>query len=90
MAIAPITPRAASHGAITAPINPTVAGKSSSIFPFSSFMIILLTFPSCSSFLTVFTRSSDDTVNSSDLKSFIEFPQTEQKFASSSSFFPRY
>lgn len=62
---AAITPRAASHGASTAPITPTVAGISRSVFPFSSFTVMRVTFPSWSSSFTLWIRLSADTVNSS-------------------------
>ncbi len=65
VAKAAITPRAASHGAITAPITPTVAGISSRIFPFSSFTIILVMFPSWSSSFIFSIRLSAETENSS-------------------------
>jgi len=65
VANAAITPNAASHGARTAPITPTVAGISSMILSFSSFMIILVMFPSWSSSLTFSIRLSADIVNSS-------------------------
>jgi hypothetical protein len=53
---AAITPSAASQGAITAPMTPIVAGISRRVFPFSSFMITLVTFPSWSSSLTLSGR----------------------------------
>jgi len=77
-----MAPSAANHGAIITPITPTVAGISSNVFPSSSLIIILVTFPSRISFLTVFTRSSDDTWYCSVFTSFILAPHFGQKFAS--------
>ncbi len=78
VAIAAITPIAASHGARTVPMIPIVTGISRSIFPSYSFMMILLMFPSWINFFTVFTRSSEDTLNSSVFTLPADAPQDEQ------------
>jgi len=83
VANAAITPKAASHGANTAPMRPTVAGISSNVFPFSSFTITFVTFPSCRSSLTRSTRLSAETVNSSLVIFAFGVPQTGQNLSSS-------
>ena len=65
VANAAIAPRPASQGAATVPATPMLAGISSRILPFSSLMMILVTFPSCSNSLTLSTRFSDETMISS-------------------------
>jgi len=77
------TPKAVSHGARTVPIKPTVAGISSNGFPFSSFTIILVTFPSCSNSLTRSTRLLAETLNSSRVTLATGAPQTGQNLSSS-------
>lgn len=88
VARAAIAPKAASQGAKTTPTIPTVAGISSSTFPFSSFTIILVMFPSCKSSFTFSTRLSAEMVNSSLTVFMTGAPQAWQNFASSFSFVP--
>jgi hypothetical protein len=80
---ATITPKAASQGATTVPITPTVAGISSSVFPFSSFTIMRVTFPSWRSPLTRSTRLLDEMVYSSLVTLAADAPQTGQNLSSS-------
>ena len=56
--IAPITPRAASQGAMMKPAMPNVTGMSRRIFFCSSLMMMRVTLPSWMSFLMVLMRSS--------------------------------
>ena len=65
VARAAIAPSPASQGAAIVPATPTLAGMSKRIFPVSSFTMILVTFPSCSNSLTLSTRFSEETANSS-------------------------
>ena len=83
VARAAIVPNAASHGARRTPMRPIVTGISMRFRPDSSFMIILLTFPSCMSSLTFVTRSSEETENVSCVVGCKLVPHVLQNFHSS-------
>lgn len=88
MAIAAIAPTAAKIGASTIPTTPTATGRSRRRSPFSSFTIILVTFPSCSSCLIFSTSLSESSVNCSVLLR-TDLPQRWQKEASLTSSVPQ-
>ena len=76
--MAPMTPSAASQGAMIKPATPIVTGMSRRIFFCSSFTMIRVTLPSWMSFLMVFIRSSAETVNSSRVSWRMGLPHFEQ------------
>ena len=90
VAKAAIVPNAASHGATMAPTTPTVAGISRRGLPFSSFIMILVMFPSWISSLILLTKLSAEIENSSFTTFLTAAPQLGQNLASSSNSAPHF